>query len=166
MNEPIHPSWPVADLDPVRRLRVLGAAIPGVVVVERVIPAPIEVVWAVASDLEREVPRLGWYVTSLRIVRAEGDHLGLEVRGPAGVRDHFDAVLRPNWCWMQGHVLCVGMAATAAPGGTLFAAAAGLRLPGTGALGPVARRSLGRALDRLERHIGGHEQASRSGAST
>jgi len=152
MNEPTNPTWPVAELDAVRRLYVLAAAA-GAVVVERVIPAPVEAVWAVASDLEREVPRLGWYVRSLRIVRANGDRLALDVRGPLGVRDHFDAVLRPGWCWCQGRVLRVGMAATPTPEGTLFATAAGLRLPGAGVLRPALRRSLVRALDRTERHV-------------
>ncbi len=153
MNEPTNPSWPVAELDPVRRLRVMAAAA-GAVVVERRIPAPFEVVWAMASDLERELPRLGWYVHSLRVVHVSGDHLVLDVRGPMGVRDHFDAVLRPGWCWCQGRVLRVGMAATPLPGGgTLFAAAAGLRLPGAGVLRPALRRSLVRVLDRTERHV-------------
>jgi len=152
MNEPTNLAWPVADLDAVRRLRVLAAAA-GAVVVERVIPAPVEAVWAVAGDLEREIPRLGWYVTSLRIVRANGDRLDLDVRGPLDVRDHFDAVLRPGWCWCQGRVLRVGMAATPIPEGTLFAAAAGLRIPGAGMLRPAVRRSLVRALDRTERHV-------------
>lgn len=133
MNEPMNPAWPVAELDPVRRMRVMAAAA-GAVVMERIIAAPLEAVWTVASDLEHEVPRLGWYVRSLRIVRAHGDRLVLDVRGPLGVRDRFDAVLRPGWCWCQGHVLRVGMAATPIPDGTLFAVAAGLRLPGAGVL--------------------------------
>ena len=152
MNEPTNLAWPVAELDTVRRLRVLAAAA-GAVVVERVIPAPVEAVWAMASDLEREVPRLGWYVRSLRIVRVNGDRLDLDVRGPLGVRDHFDAVLRPGWCWCQGRVLRVGMAATPIPEGTLFAVAAGLRLPGAGMLRPAVRRSLVGALDRTARHV-------------
>ncbi len=101
MNEPSNPSWPVEALDPVRRLRVLAAAT-GAAVVERRVAAPFETVWAVMSDLEQELPRVGWYVRSLRIVRAEGDLLELDVRGPMGLRDRFEAVLRPGWCWCQG----------------------------------------------------------------
>ena len=152
MNEPTNLAWPVAELDSVRRLRVLAAAA-GAVVVERIILAPVEDVWAMVSDLERELPRLGWYVRSLRIVGATGDRLRLDVRGPLGVRDHFDAVLRPGWCWRQGRVLRVGMAATPIPEGTLFAAAAGLRLPGADVLRPALRRSLVRVLDHTERHV-------------
>jgi len=79
MNESTDVRWPVAELDPVRCLHVLAAAA-GAVVVERVIPAPVEAVWSVASDLEREMPRLGWYVSSLHIVRADGDRLELVPR--------------------------------------------------------------------------------------
>lgn len=154
MNEPTNPTtrWPVAEVDAVRRLYVLAAAT-GAVVAERVIPEPVSNVWAVVSDLERELPRLGWYVSSLRIVRADGDRLVLDVRGPLGMHDHFEAVLRPGWCWCQGRVLRVGMAATAIPEGTLFAVAAGLRLPGASALRPLLRRGLTRTLDHTERHV-------------
>ncbi len=153
MSEPRNLSWPVADLDAVRRLHVMAAAIPGAVVVEARIPASFDAVWAVASDLEHEVPRLGWWVRSLRITHADGDHLDALIHGPIGIRDHFAAVLRPGWCWMQGRVLCVGMAAVSVPGGTLFAGAAGLRIPGGGTFRPLARRDLDRALRRLARHV-------------
>src|SRR5262249_29309378 len=49
-------TWPVADLDAIRRLRVLAAAAPGAFVAETVIDAPFEQVWAVAADLEHELP--------------------------------------------------------------------------------------------------------------
>ena len=69
-------SWPVAKLDPVRRLRALAAGTPGGVVAEGIIPAPFEAVWEIASDLENEVPRSEWHVRSLRITSREGDRLG------------------------------------------------------------------------------------------
>ncbi len=50
--------WPVAELDPVRRLRVIAAATPGVIYAEQHIPAPFGEVWAVASDLKNELPRI------------------------------------------------------------------------------------------------------------
>ena len=49
-------TWPEARLDRVRQLRVLGAALPGVAVVERVLDAPFDEVWSFLSDLERSVP--------------------------------------------------------------------------------------------------------------
>ncbi len=153
MNEPRNISWPVAELDSVRRLHVMAAAIPTAVVVETVIPAPFDAVWAVASDLEHEAPRLGWWVQSLRITHANGDRLEALIHGPIGIRDRFAGVLRPGWCWMQGRSLCVGMAAVPVPGGTLFAGAAGLRIPGSRVFRPLARRDLDRALRRLARHV-------------
>lgn len=148
-DEMLDPAWPVAELDPVRRLHVLTAALPGAVVIERLIPAPLATVWALASDLEREVPRAERHVRSLRITRQDGERFEALVIGLAGVRDHFAGVLRPSWCWMQGRVLYIGMAATSAPGGTRFALAAGLRLPGAGALRPFVRRSISGSLRRL-----------------
>lgn len=153
MNEPIKHSWPVAELDPVRRLRALTAALPGAVVVEQVIPAPFTAVWAIAGDLEREVPR-AWHVRSLRITHRDGERLEASVVGLAGMRDRFVGVLRPGWCWLQGRVLYIGMAATPVPGGTRFALAAGLRLPGAGALRPLVRRGIAVSLRRLARRSG------------
>ena len=96
MNETTKNPWPVAELDPVRRLRALADGIPGAVVVERVIPAPFAAVWAIASDLEQEVPRSEWHVRSLRITHRDGDRLEALVHGLAGVRDRIDIVLRPG----------------------------------------------------------------------
>lgn len=146
-------AWPEAELDPVRRLYALTAGIPGAVVVERLIPAPVAAVWAIAGDLEREVPRSAWHVRSLRIVARDGDRLEAVVTGWAGLRDRFGAVLRPGWCVMQGRALWIGMAATPAPGGTRFALAAGLRLPGSRGLRPLVRRSVDRSLRRLARRV-------------
>lgn len=139
----------MAELDPVRRLRALTAGMPGAVVAEEVIPAPFEAVWEIASDLENEVPRSEWHVRSLSITRREGDRLEALVYGLGGLHDRFDIVLRPGWCWMQGSVLLAGMAATPVEDGTLFAFAAGLRVPGSGVLRPALRRGADRSLRRL-----------------
>ena len=53
--------------DRVRQLRVLGAALPGVAVVERVLDAPFDEVWSFLSDLERSVPMFDHLVGSLRV---------------------------------------------------------------------------------------------------
>ncbi|MGI8688086.1 MAG: hypothetical protein ACR2M3_05860 [Thermomicrobiales bacterium] len=152
MIEPGNLSWPDADLDAVRRLRVMAAAIPGTVVVETVIPVSFDAVWAVVSDLQHEVPRLEWHVRSLRITRRDGDRLEALVTGPIGIRDRFVGVLRPGWCWMQGRALFIGMAAVPGPEGTLLALAAGLRIPGAAALRPIVRHDLTSALRHLARH--------------
>jgi hypothetical protein len=154
MNKPTNHHWPVADLDPVRRLRALAAGIPGAVVVEDVIPASFGAVWGIASDLENEVPRSEWHVRSLRITRQEGDPLEALVYGLLGVHDRFAIVLRPGWCWMQGRLLLAGMAATPVEDGILFAFATGLRVPGSGALRPVLRRGAERSLRRLAQRVG------------
>lgn len=155
MNDPIHPSWPVAELDPIRRLRVLTAAIPGAVLVEGVIPASFEATWSIAGDLEQSVPRSEWHVRSLRITRRDGERIEALVVGLLGVRDRFVGVLRPGWCWLQGRVLYIGMAATPVPGGTRFALAAGLRVPGAAALRPLVRRGIRRSLGQIARDVGG-----------
>lgn len=153
MSEPRNVSWPVADLDAVRRLHVMAAAIPGMVVVEHIIPASFDAVWAVVSDLEHEVPRMEWHVRSLCITHTDGDRLEALVHGPIGIRDRFVGVLRPGWCWMQGRALCIGMAAASGPEGTLLALAAGLRVPGARALRPVVRHDLTGAVRRLAQHV-------------
>ncbi len=147
-------SWPVAELDPVRRLRVLASTIPGLCLVERTIPAPFDDVWSMASDLEYELPRLGGhFVGDFRITQRNGDRIIARVYGPLGIRDDFAITLRPGWCWMEGHVLSAAMAASVTPDGTLFAWAARLKLPGGRLLTPLSARSLRRTLERLEAHV-------------
>jgi len=124
-------NWPVADLDPVRRLRVLAAAVRFPVYVgEVVLPAPFEEVWAEVSDLEHELPRHLGTVRSARITRAEGDRLELLATGNFGQRARFDVVLRPGWCLMRSRFVLGAMAAVPEAAGTRFAALGGFRLPG------------------------------------
>ena len=147
------PNWPVAELDSVRRLRVMAAAMPGAVIVEAVISAPLPSVWTVVSDLERQAPRFAWHVRSLRITASDGDRIEAIVHGPIGVRDQFAGVLRSDWCWMQGRVLSIGMAAAERPDGTLLAFAAGVRLPCARLFSPLTRRELRKALDGVARLV-------------
>jgi hypothetical protein len=153
MTQPTSEQWPVAELDPVRRLRILSAAVPGSVLVERIIPAPFETVWAVAADLEQELPRYQPHVRAFRITRIEGDRLQGLASGYAGLRARFDAVLRPGWCWMQSRFLLFGVAAVPVPGGTLLARAGGSRVPGAALLQPLRARGLARELDRLQQRV-------------
>lgn len=146
--------WPVAELDPIRRLHVLAAVTPGLTVVERIIDVPFDDVWSIASDIERELPRLGGrYVRSLQIIDRDGERLRADVRGPLGIRDEFAIVLRPGWCWMEGHVLSAAMAAKAEGERTLFAWATNLHLPGGKLMRHFSTRSLHRTLARLERNV-------------
>ena len=72
MNEP---RWPVADIDPVRRLRIMAASIPGATYAEEVFARSVHEVWAVAGDLEAEFPMLLGDVRTMRIARADGERL-------------------------------------------------------------------------------------------
>ncbi len=151
MNAAQRQDWPVAELDPVRRLHVMAAGVPGMLVVEREMALPFEAVWRVASDLEHELPGLGGgWVTAFRYLTVEGERREALVRGPLGIRDRFRIVLRPGWCWMEGHALAAGMAAVPSGAGTRFAWASGLRLPGGRLLRPLARRGLEQTLAALE----------------
>lgn len=136
-------SWPVADLDLIRRLSVLAAAVPGAVVAETRIDAPFDVVWDVAADLEHELPHYLRDVRSMRITRRSGDRLEAYARGYAGVRARFDIVLRPGWCVMRSRFLLGGMAAVADGEHTRVAFLTGTQLPAQSLAAP-ALRVLGR----------------------
>jgi hypothetical protein len=149
--------WPVADLDPVRRMRVLAAATPGVGYVERLIPGPFDTVWAAASDLEHELPRMITDLRSFEITSAEGERLTARAHGRLGQRAQFDVVLRPGWCVMQSRFIIGGMAAVPEGQATRFAFLGGFRLPGMRLLDPVLR-PVGRRLalgpiNRLEHRL-------------
>lgn len=155
-----HLDWPHADFDPVRRLRVIAATTPGASIHETVVAAPLESVWALASDLEGELPR--WLFGDIRSIRvtptAEPDRLVARARGYSGLRARFDVVLRPGWCLMQSRFLLGGIAATEEAGATRFAFLGGFRGP-LRPLAPVTRpigarlgdQALRRFKDRVER---------------
>jgi hypothetical protein len=146
-------NWPVAELDPVRRLRVLAATVRfPVYVAEIVLPAPVEQVWAVASDLERELPRCLSTVRSARITHAEGDRLELFATGKLGQRARFDVVLRPGWCLMRSRFVLGAMAAVPEAGGTRFASLGGFRLPGARLAGPLLKVFSDRAMRTFSEH--------------
>ncbi|GAA2168890.1 hypothetical protein [Actinomadura napierensis] len=136
-------TWPVGELDDVRRLRALAAAFPGALVEEAVLPAAFEDVWTVLGDPERGFPGLVPDVRSLRVTEREGERMRALVRGRSGLRGRFDMVLRPGWCLMQSRLLVFGMAAVPAGDATRFAYMAGVRAPGMRIAGPPLRRLLG-----------------------
>jgi hypothetical protein len=74
------------ELDPVARLRVLAAALPHVWLVESVLDAPFEAVWAVAGDLEG-APSFETLVGEVRVLERNGPELQIASRvGPARFR--------------------------------------------------------------------------------
>lgn len=158
MTEP--PDWPLAEFDQVRRLRVIAHATPGAVIHELVLDAPLAAVWAVAADLEGELPQ--WLfpdIRSVRVTPTTADRSVAHVAGHTGLRARFDVVLQPGWCLMQSRFLLGGMAATSVDGVTRFAFLGGFRGP-LRLLSPLVRplngrtgrRALTRFAQRVEQH--------------
>ncbi|MEV6834550.1 hypothetical protein AB0N17_08550 [Streptomyces sp. NPDC051133] len=107
---------PAGAPDPVRRLRVLAAGLRAGMYAEERLALPYDRVWAVASDLEGELPHL---VPFLREFRVTGDR-ALAV-GRWKVSEPFEVRLAPGWCLMQSRLVVGGMAAVPEAGGTRFA---------------------------------------------
>jgi hypothetical protein len=126
--------WPVAELDPVQRLHVMADALPGALAGQVLVRRPVEDVWAMASDLETELPRLVTDFRRVLVTPGRDGRLVAEARGHLGQRARFDVVLEPRWCWCQSRFLLCGMAATPHPEGTLFAFLGGVRVPGAALL--------------------------------
>lgn len=132
-------SWPSAEPDRVARLHVLAAMTPGAVVAETIVAHGFEDVWAVASDLEHELPRCLGDVRSFTIMQTKGERLEADARGYLGLRARFDVILRPGWCVMRSRFLLGAMAAEPSATGTRFAFLGGFRFPGTRPVAPVLR---------------------------
>ncbi|MEV4252479.1 hypothetical protein AB0J52_04860 [Spirillospora sp. NPDC049652] len=144
--------WPAAELDDVRRLRVMAASIPGARVDERVLPRALDEVWAVMGDLEDGFGRFQPDMRDVRVLRAGHGRVVALARSRFGMRARLEGTLRPGWCWLQSRFLIVGMAAAPEPGGgTRVAVTGGVRVPSRAAIVPVGvRRELDRTLTRLE----------------
>lgn len=152
-------AWPSSELDPVRRMRILAAALPNAAFRERVLDARFDDVWAVASDLELGTPQWKTDVTALTILGREDERLDIEIRSYLGIRLRLRGILRPAWCVMQGRLLAVGMAATPEGERTRFAHFQALAAPGSRLLRPLLRHRIHHEFDTLERlarqHRGG-----------
>jgi hypothetical protein len=149
MSEPLR-VWPSAELDPVRRMRILVAALPHAAFRERVLDAAFARVWGVASDLENATPRWKKDVTGLSILEREDDRLEVEIRSFFGIRLRARAELRRGWCIMQAPLLVVGMAASPEGTRTRFAHFQALNFAGSRALVPVLRHRIHHELQALE----------------
>ena len=108
--------WPTVELGNIRRMRVLGRALPNAVMAESILDAPFERVWSWFSDLERSVPAFDGQVRRLRIRRRDGDWFKITAwGGPGGiVPTPIDLLLEPNgWCLMTAspRLYVVGMCA-------------------------------------------------------
>ena len=146
--------WPVAELDEVRRMRVLAASFPGASYAEEYFDVPFERVWDYIADMERSMPALVPLFREFRIIEREGEHLKARATGRIGDRGTFDIVLRPGWCLMQDRFAVGGFAAVRVGEGTLVAACGGPRVPGGRVLGLVYKlRGTRRILRRLRSHL-------------
>lgn len=123
-------TWPVSELDEVRRLRALHAALPGTLLAETVLPDGFEPVWAELSDLEHDFLSYAPSIASIRITERDGERMRAVVRDRIGLRAPFDVVLRSGWCLMQSRFVVFAMAAAPADGGTRVGYLLGLRLHG------------------------------------
>jgi hypothetical protein len=113
------PRWPTAALDPIRRARILAAAVPGGFA-EVVLDVPYARAWAWLSNLETSVPAFDAQVDTLSIVgrRPDSDGVGEHVVFTATnhrVPIRFRARLEDGWCLMRapGRAFIVVMAAAA-----------------------------------------------------
>jgi hypothetical protein len=146
--------WPVAEVDSVRRLRILAAAVRGARVTERVVDAPVEDVWAVLADFDGDgFASVQPDMLRVRVVRRDGDRVSVHATSRRRFRALLHGRARPGWCWLQSRFLIIAMAAASEPDGrTRVALTGGVRVPGRAAIVPVGVRREGRrSLDRLER---------------
>ena len=117
MNDPVA----LPDIDPIDRLAILAAALPGAVARQRRIAAPFEAVWQVIADLEHATPRYEPGVARVRVIERRGELLRLLVQDSRGREDSMDAKLRPGWCLMQSATVVIAFAARPVGSETLLA---------------------------------------------
>ena len=110
-----------SDIDPVDRLTILAAALPGAAVAQRRIAAPFDAVWRVIADLENATPRYEPGVAHVRVIEQRGELLRLLVQDTTGREHAMDARLRPGWCLMQSATVVIGFAARRLGSQTLLA---------------------------------------------
>jgi hypothetical protein len=150
-------TWPVATLSDMARLRLLAEGLPGVALHERHIAAPFDAVWALVSDFE-QVPTWDTDVTSVEIIRQDGERLDIRSAGPwwlRRMRFRFDVEIRPGWCFMVSRPqrYIVGMAAEPEGEGTRFLHLEGVLLPGPSWLRPLVRPLLAISRWRHRHHV-------------
>ena len=117
MNDPVA----LPDIDPIDRLAILAAALPGAAVRQRRIAAPFDAVWQVIADLEHATPRYEPGVAQVRVIEQRGEFLRVLVQDTAGREDAMDARLRPGWCLMQSATVVIAFAARRVGSETLLA---------------------------------------------
>jgi hypothetical protein len=151
-------TWPIADFDDLRRLRVLAAATPYARLGETVLATPFDEFWTSLADVEVSFPGLLPDVRRVRVRARDGERLELRVRAFSGLRGRFEVTMRPGWCVMRSRTLMFAMAAAPSAAGTRFAYTTALRLRGRQVygplLGPLQARLVRRTLSRFEARFG------------
>jgi hypothetical protein len=148
--------WPTAGLDPIRRARVMAAALPGGFA-EVVLDVPYERVWSWLSDLEHSVPAFDAQVDELRITSRRPDPAGAgeELTLTATHRRvpiPFTARLEDGWCLMQarGRLFVVVMAAVPeGPNRTRYAHLEAVPKPGGDRLTPRLTRDVNHDIESI-----------------
>jgi hypothetical protein len=120
MTDPVLPAE-IDPIDPIDRLAILAAALPGAVVGQRRIDASFDAVWRVIEDLETMTPRYEPGVARVRVLEQRGQRLRLLVEDISGREQEMDAKLRPGWCVMQSETIVVAFAARRLGDQTLLA---------------------------------------------
>lgn len=165
-RSPSEPTWPTATLDPVARLRVLAAALPGAALTEERLDADVATVWGFVGDLERSVPSFDRAVERLVVHERDGSHLRISAhpwrRGP-GLP--MDVHLEPGFCWMwsRWRLYVVGMATVADGDGCRIGHLEGSALPGARLLRPVARLAVASDVAGISRIVAGRPQGHGGG---
>jgi hypothetical protein len=145
--------WPVATLDPIQRVRLLAEAVPGCVLVERVVPGTAADLWAYLSDVSN-VAAFDQFVGKLRIHRrrvveetAAGpvEELVATAHVPSwGPGLRMDIRLEPGLCVMRGrsrlYLVVMAVADEGDGAHVRHAHLEGVPLPGAGPLRPLLRR--------------------------
>jgi hypothetical protein len=143
--------WPVVDLDPVRRMRVLASALPSGAFGQLHIDAPFERVWGYLADMDRSIPELIGFIRRFDLA-ADGSAVAT---GLLGNRGRFAVDLREGWCVMQDRFVVGGFAAVADGSGTLLAGCGAVRTPGVRKIAPLllGERSVLRTLAKVRKRV-------------
>jgi hypothetical protein len=143
------PRWPDADLDPIRRVRVLASAVPSAGFVETTFDVPYDELWPWLADLERSVPSFDRRVAALRVRDRRADDDGSEqlriVARSAGVPTPFDVRLEPGFCIMRAKARIFLVVMGARPDGegrTRYAQVEAVPLPGARPLRRLLQREV------------------------
>jgi hypothetical protein len=157
--------WPLAELGPLRRAKVLSAALRGAVWVEGVLDAPYRATWSWVADLEHSIPSFDSTVSKVTIqerhaLAGDSDIEHVRLRATSyGVPLPFEVRIEDGFCLMRARarLYLVVMAAEPEDGGlrTRFLHMEGVPLPGTRLLEPLLRREVRSDLANLARLAAG-----------